>query len=404
MTPPRRAAAALLAVATLALHPAAEARARVTADSLAAPGRFAVGVATLTLVDPSRPTAASGPFPGSAVRTLPTDVYYPTAGGTPGEITRDTPLDASDGPYPLLVFAHGLGGARTNFAATLAHLASRGHLVVAPDFPLTNLATIAAGTTSLADLVNQPGDVSFEVDTFTGTGAAAGTPFAAAVDRDAIGVFGHSFGGGTTLLAVFGGPLADPRLDAAAALAPFTCPFGPDMFGRPAPPVLVLQGTSDAIVDAAWSRDVYPLIPAPKRLIEIVGGDHLGFMSDPALGRIRDSDILALFTGPLLEGLPGGPMAQFAALGAALAAVPGADADRCQARPMFPDPSTLGDPLLALDEQRRITEVALTAFFEAHLRGDRAAKRFLAGFRRRGRFGKAVRACGARPCRFLRTP
>ncbi len=132
---------AILAVGWLTLHSEALARPRLTADSLAAPGPFAVGITTLTLVDPSRPTAASGAYAGSPVRTLVTDVYYPsTTGG------RGAPLDPSGGPFPLLVFAHGLGGARTNFAATLTHLASRGYVVVAPDFPLTGLVNFLTGT------------------------------------------------------------------------------------------------------------------------------------------------------------------------------------------------------------------------------------------------------------------
>jgi predicted dienelactone hydrolase len=181
----------------LALAAAAHAT-RLTADELAGPGRFAVGVTTLTLVDPSRATPQSGMFPGSAVRTLPTDVYYPAGSDAPGQVVTDAPLDTADAPFPLLVFAHGLGGQRTNLTDTLAHLASHGYVVVAPDFPLTNLVTVLDGTTHLADVVNQPGDVSFEIDTFTGIGDPAGAPFAAVVDSQAVGMLGHSFGGTTT--------------------------------------------------------------------------------------------------------------------------------------------------------------------------------------------------------------
>ncbi len=389
---------AILAVGWLTLHSEALARPRLTADSLAAPGPFAVGITTLTLVDPSRPTAASGAYAGSPVRTLVTDVYYPsTTGG------RGAPLDPSGGPFPLLVFAHGLGGARTNFAATLTHLASRGYVVVAPDFPLTGLVNFLTGTVSLADLANQPGDVSFEIDTFTGSGAPAGAPFAAAVDRARVGLLGHSYGGGTVMLSVFGGPLADPRVRAAAAAAPFSCPFGSDMFRGRKLPFLILHGTSDLIVDPAWSLETFAFMPAPKLLIDIVGGDHLGFVSDPTIPAFRDTDVLPLFTTVLQSGLPGGQLAQFAALAAALSVVPGADPARCVQRPSLPDPSAPHDPLLAHDQQLRITDVALTAFMDAFVRRDGAARRFILGFRRRARFGSAVRVCkvthGRRTCR-----
>jgi len=332
------------------------------------------------------------------VRTLVTDVYYPSAGGG-----RGAPLDTSTGPFPLLVFAHGLGGSRTNFARTLSHLASRGYVVVAPEFPLTSLVNFLAGTVLLADLANQPGDVSFEIDTFTGSGAPAGAPFAAAVDRNRVGLFGHSYGGGTTMLSVFGGPLADSRLRAAAAAAPFSCTFGPDMFRGRKRPFLILHGTSDLIVDPAWSQETFAFMPAPKLLIDIVGGDHLGFVSDPTIPTYRDTDVLALFTTVLQSGLPGGQVAQFAALAAALSVVPGADPARCVQRPPLPDPSAPRDPLLAHDQQLRITDVALTAFMDAFVRRDGAAKRFILGFRRRAQFGSAVRVCkvthGRQTCR-----
>ena len=52
---------------------------RVSLESLEGPGDFPVGVTTVSLVDAARPTAASGVFPGSPVRALPTEVYYPAA-------------------------------------------------------------------------------------------------------------------------------------------------------------------------------------------------------------------------------------------------------------------------------------------------------------------------------------
>ncbi len=391
--------AALTAVVSLALHPAACAR-TMTAESLAAPGHFAVGLTTLTLVDSSRPTAASGAFPGSAVRTLPTEVYYPAVGGTPGAVTRGAPLDSAAGPFPLLVFAHGLGGSRANFASVLAHFASRGWIAVAPDFPLTNTVTLLTGTTSLADLANQPGDVSFEIDTFTGRGSSAGGEFVAAVDGRRVALFGHSYGGATALLTAFGGPLVDSRIKAAAALAPFSCPFGPAMFTRRLP-FLLAQGTSDLIVDPEWSRELFPGMASPKLFIEIIGGDHVGF--DPSLGGIRDRDVLGFFGSRLQDGLPGGQAAQGLALAAALAAVPGADFTRCLARGTLPDANAPRDPLIVRHQEENIAEVALTAFFEGFVRPNAVAKRFVAGFRHRAHVERLVRFCGKKGRRTCRS-
>jgi predicted dienelactone hydrolase len=386
---------ALGILGSLGVHSAARAAGPVTTDSLAGPGRFAVGITTVTVVDPKRSTPASGAFPGSSVRTLVTDVYYPAASGTPGDVVRDAPLDARDGRFPLIVFAHGSGANRTVYPTTLAHLAGHGYVLAAPDFPLTS-SPIFFTSGDIADLVNQPGDLSFEIDTLTGLGDSAGGAFAPVVDPAAVGVLGHSFGGATALLAAFGGPLADPRFKAAAALAPLTCFFGRQMFAGTSLPVLVLHGTDDEFVDPAWSRDTFAFIQPSKFLGEIVHGDHLGF----TFQGFRDNDVI----GPVGSFLNNLFTAQYAPFSAALtAAVPGADPTRCFNRSfLLPNPDGTPDTPIPLDEQQRITNVALTAFFDAFLRHDISARRYFLRLSRRDAFGRELRFCKstrrARPC------
>ena len=372
-----------------------------TIDTWTGPGRFPVGVITTQVVDrtrstPSNPFACQTCCPGSPSRLLNTDVYYPAASGTPGIKVQGAPLDTHDGRFPLLVFAHGLAS-RTAFVDTLVHLASHGYVVVAPDFPLTNTATALAGCEYRADLVNQPGDVSFEIDTFTGIGDSPGGAFAGVVDGSAVGVVGHSLGGDTALLAGFGGPLADPRLKAAAAVAPGPSCFASPMFASTRPlPFVIFHGTSDQIVSPTSNREPYPLMLPPKFQVEIVGGDHTGFES--GLGPLRDPDVI-----PILNALPipGGLAAQNAALHAALLAkVPGADLDLtpCVFRTFTATTTTL----IPKAEQVRITNGALTAFFDAFLRQDRGARRFFLRLSRRTAFGREVRFCKSprrsRPC------
>lgn len=340
------------------------------------------------------------PCPGSISRLLNTDVYYPAASGTPGVKVQGAPLDTHDGRFPLLVFAHGLASSKTDFVDTLVHLASHGYVVVAPDFPLTNTATVVGGCEYRADLVNQPGDVSFELDTFTGIGDSPGGAFAGVVDGSAVGVVGHSFGGATALLAGFGGSLADPRLKAAAAAAPGPSCYSSPMFASTRTlPFVILHGTSDEFVNPASSRELYALMLPPKFLVEIVGGDHVGFFS--GLGNLRDPDVIGL-TLPI----PGGFAAQNAAVDAALLAkVPGADLTPC-AWPTTTTTTTATNTttttLLPKAEQVRITNGALTAFFDAFLRQDRGARRFFLRLSRRTAFGREVRSCKSpresRPC------
>src|SRR5262245_53239715 len=94
-----------------------------------ATGRFAVGTTTLTLVDASRG------------RTFVTEVWYPatTAG-------RDVTLRR--GHFGLVLVAHGNCGSRTNYEYLTTHLASRGFVVGAPDFPGFNKAACDAGPES----------------------------------------------------------------------------------------------------------------------------------------------------------------------------------------------------------------------------------------------------------------
>ncbi|MDP9453510.1 MAG: hypothetical protein M3P97_09050, partial [Actinomycetota bacterium] len=83
------------------------------AESAVAPGapvpRYAVGTRRVTFVDASRPTLAFAANPALPTRTLETVVFYP-ADGSPGEGAREAaPPATADGPFPLIVFAHGSG-------------------------------------------------------------------------------------------------------------------------------------------------------------------------------------------------------------------------------------------------------------------------------------------------------
>jgi len=124
----------------------------------------------------------------------------------------------------------------------------------------------------------------------------------------------------------------------------------------------------------------------PKFQVEIVGGDHTGFES--GLGTLRDPDVIGV-TLPI----PGGLAAQNAALHAALLAkVPGADLP-CTTKTTTTATNTTTTTLIPKAEQVRITNGALTAFFDAFLRHDRGARLFFLRLSRRTAFGREVRSC-----------
>ena len=193
---PALAVAGLLALNNPEPLPAASESARRLAD-----GPLPVARLPLALADRSRPTDANGDFPGAPARQLEGHLWYPTEGG----------------PYPLLVYSHGFTSDHRNGAYLAEHLASHGFVVAAVNHPLTHWG--APGGPRVADVVNQPGDVSFLIDRLLARSADAGDVLAATIDEERIGVLGVSLGGLTATLAGFHPTLGDPRIDAVLSIA-----------------------------------------------------------------------------------------------------------------------------------------------------------------------------------------
>src|SRR5271165_4977287 len=145
-----------------------------------------VAQTTMTFVDTSRATPAWDGMPAKASRTLVTTIWYPAQ--------RSGSAAASGGsPYPLIVFAHGLGGSPQQYQQLLTAWAAAGYVVAAPLFPLSNNET--PGGPDGGDIGNQPGDMSLVIDQVLKASAAASGPLSGLVDPNEIGAAGHSNGG-----------------------------------------------------------------------------------------------------------------------------------------------------------------------------------------------------------------
>ena len=343
--------------ASPAASPATTLTPAVSAEALAERGPFAVGVTTLTLVDESRPTDANGTYPGASSRTLVTEVWYPAEGAQSGQEIRDAALDRSAAPYPLIVFSHGYTSIRRQSTTYTSHLASHGYVVVSADYPLTNLD--APGGPRLSDVLNQPADVSFLIDSFLGFSRQAGHQLEGAVDEEAIGVSGHSLGGLTTLLAAFG-PLRDPRIKAALDISGPACLVGADTYDTAAVPLLVLGGSEDLIVSWDSIRAAYDMAQPPKYLLAILGGNHLRFADLDS----EDSAVGALEAG---EG--------FLQEVSRVAQATGADLMSCvtDATSDLPAPAS---PVSG-ERQRDLMRLFSTAFFDRYLKADEDAASIL---------------------------
>ncbi|HVA06685.1 MAG TPA: neocarzinostatin apoprotein domain-containing protein [Acidimicrobiales bacterium] len=255
---------AVAAVATDAAQAATEQAQRV----------HAVGISTETYIDTHRPTAAWGPTAAAPTRTLVTTILYPAQGSS----SSGSPLagaipDRRGGPYPLIVFAHGLGADPELYLSLLSSWAAAGFVVAAPIFPLTGNDT--PGGPDAGDVINQPGDMSFVITSVLRTSAQPGGPLSGLIDRQEIGAAGHSNGAITTLGLVADTCCHDHRVKAAVVMAGTTEAFPGGHFDLvQAPPLLLIHGTADALVPYSGAVAVFNAARGPKGLLSIKGGDH----------------------------------------------------------------------------------------------------------------------------------
>ena len=198
-----------------------------------------------------------------------------------------TPADADGGPYPLVLFSHGLAGYRLQSTFLTTHLASWGFVVAAVEHPYRNLTAAFGdlgslvtgfGSTDAPDVEQLVAAIDqVEAAASQSTGPLAGLT----VETTDVGAVGHSAGG----FAVYGAAAVDPRIVTYVALAsptggtfsdatPTTAPAVPP----PDKPSLLIAGSTDVIAPLPRVEAAYEALPTPKALAVIDGVTHLGFM------------------------------------------------------------------------------------------------------------------------------
>jgi dienelactone hydrolase len=244
-----------------------------TKEAAPRPSAYAVGMLTTTFVDRSRSTPAHGTHPALSSRTLLTTIWYPAAGDAKAkEPVSGAAADRSDGPYPLIVFAHGLGGSPQSYAGFLSRWAAAGYVVAAPVFPLTHTNT--AGGVVPDDVFDQPADMSYVITSVLDSAAQHSGPLAGLISTKEIAVAGHSEGAITTL-GFFNTCCRDPRVKAAEILSgdPETYPNGRyDYSGNP--PMLIVHGTADVLLPYEQMVGVFNSAKGPKALLALQGAGH----------------------------------------------------------------------------------------------------------------------------------
>ena len=223
---------------------------------------------------------------------------------------RDLPirvyLPAAKTPAAVILFSHGLGGSRTGNEYLGDHWAARGYVAVFLQHPGSDDALWkdqaleqragalqgAVGAAGLENFLLRVQDVHAVLDQLERWNMAAGHVLAGRLDLKRVGMSGHSFGAVTTQAVSgqtfpMGKGFTDSRIKAAVLMSPSPPRRGDpaQAFGAVRIPWMVLTGTKDNSpkwlgldTDAAARQRVFPALPAGgKYELVLDGAEHSAF-------------------------------------------------------------------------------------------------------------------------------
>lgn len=228
-------------------------------------------------------------------RTIPVRIFLPPRG--------------DDAAHPVVLFSHGLGGARSGSGYLGEHWSRRGYVAVFLQHPGSDEAiwqevppaerpAALRAAASLENFRLRVGDVSAALDALDAWNTAEGHRLAGRLDLQHVGMSGHSFGAQTTQAVsgqsypFLGQRFTEPRIRAAVVMSPGS-PRGRldvgNAFAKVSIPWLLLTGTRDmsplGFQSVASRLAVFPGLPAGKAY-ELVLNDaeHSAFTERPLPG------------------------------------------------------------------------------------------------------------------------
>jgi dienelactone hydrolase len=221
------------------------------------------------------PADLSGPGPNQVMRM---DVEVPRSHGGEGSFGARifVPMPSgmtAEAPSPVVAFGHGYLADVGWYESTLAHLASWGIVVIAP----RSAGELFPDHAAFAD------DLLSALDWVVAEAGRPGSGWPGGpVDPKALGLSGHSMGGGAALLAA----ARDPSIRAVATLAAAEGdPSAIAAAAQIAAPVLFIAAGDDAITPV--DKHQRPMFEAkatgPAELRTIAGASHCGFLDRETL-------------------------------------------------------------------------------------------------------------------------
>jgi dienelactone hydrolase len=228
-------------------------------------GSYQVSQRDMTFTEPAH-TSPAGESLGP--RTLVTEILYPVS-------LRSAGHQSVRGPFPLLLFAPGFQQCGGPYRDLLSSWAGAGYVVVTIDFPRTDCTVGAAADE--ADMVNQPGDMSYVLARLLALSGRPAGPLAGLVNGEQVGVTGQSDGGDTVAALAANTCCTDGRPRAVAVLSGAEWPAMPGRyFARTPPPMLFVQGSADVINPPWTSVQLYQSDPGIRYYLDLFGASHTG--------------------------------------------------------------------------------------------------------------------------------
>ena len=206
------------------------------------------------------------------------------------------------GPRPVVLFSHGLGGSRDNNGYIGKHLAGRGYVCVFMQHPGSDesvwrgqrpaeIMEVMQKAANFENLKLRCEDVRAVVTALSSWNQTAGHPLEGRVDVTRIGMSGHSFGAQTTQgvlgqsMPLLGQKFSIPEIRAGVAYSPSIPLRGNEdnAFSKMDRPMMLMTGTEDDSRVGGQTpesrRKVYPALPSTIDRYELVlnGGQHSAF-------------------------------------------------------------------------------------------------------------------------------